>query len=78
MIERRLGDKTRAIIGTVVNAGDTGISARTLCNKLNEWGFPTKFATLATRLSQLVKVGSISRLHPGVYVSSDSNALSGW
>jgi len=65
--ELQHGELTEIIIGTVVAAGDDGITARQLTDKLNSWGIEVTMTQMATRLAELAAQGRIDRKRRGLY-----------
>ncbi len=61
------GELTEIIIGTVVAAGDEGINAQTLAEKLISWNIKTTPLLAGLHLSKLTRQGRIERIRRGVF-----------
>lgn len=61
------GELTEIIIGTVVAAGDDGINAKVLAEKLNSWNIKLSSPHAGLHLAKLAREGRIERIRTGIY-----------
>jgi len=61
------GELTKVVIGTVVAAGEEGITPKHLTKKLNEWGWQVTANQMGACLDGLYKTGRIEKASRGRY-----------